>query len=323
MGKSEFIGSSMREALNKAKEVLGENAYIIESEETESGYKIYASADDMPDVSAVKHYPVTKSMLRAAKIQEYEKPFDAIKYVFELSQRQGIDRAVTESWLSLLSQDMKKEKLLIDESFSKLLSFDENWIYDLDYKKPVVVVGSPGCGKTSTIGKLAIILKSLKKNVSVVTLDTHKAGSISQLSTYLSPLDIKLHQGYDAYLKQKEEAIRFDKILLVDTPGVNILDSEGQDYCFKLSEKIRDPLTLVMPNDMSAAIAYDVAKEFKGYNAQYLIGTRFDVGNTFGTFVNNAYYHQIKPVLFSNSPKIKSGLFILSARRLLGLMNET
>ncbi|CAO5680609.1 MAG: Signal recognition particle 54 kDa protein [Holosporales bacterium] len=323
MVQTEFLAPSMREALNKAKEVLGEDAYIISSEQTEKGVKIFATIQDhqpKPETS----FPVTKQTLRFFKEELLEKsnPLEGIRHVIDICQKSEISGDFCDAWLELLAQDLKKDSYFLDDSFAAMIPFNENWIHELTPQTPVIVVGSPGCGKTSVIGKLAVILKSLKKNVHVITLDTQKAGAYEQIKTYVSPLQIPLDVGYEAYIKAKEFAVTKDQIILVDTPGINILSDQGHEYYFKLSQKIRDPLTLVMPSDLSAKVMQDIAAEYMTYKTKYVIGTRFDTPCPLGNFLNMAYINKLIPILYADSEKLSQTLKILSAKKLLLLLQN-
>jgi len=327
MTKSEFFGASMREALQKAKEALGEDVLIIQSEQTEKGVKVYATTQEDEILSpkpAVSMQPVTRQNLQAYKnsVLECKNPLDVIKYIVEICNKHEIDQEFCDEWLELIAQDFKKDTFFLDDSLMNLIHFEDRWIYDLNYKTPVIAVGTPGSGKTAMIGKLALALKTLKKNICVISLDTHKAGGIHQLQTYLGPLEIPLESGFDAYLKAKDQSIKKDMILLVDTPGINILSHEGQEYMYRFSQKVRDPLMLILANDQRSSLMDEIAMEFAGYNAKYLCGTRFDMGYAFGGIINAAYRHHLRPLLFSNSPKLTKPLNIFFPRKILSLMTK-
>lgn len=325
MVQTEFLAPSMREALSKAREALGDDAYIISSEQTEKGVKIYATSHmtDQP-IQTETAFPVTKQSLRFFKEELLEKnnPLEGIRHVIDICQKSEISGDFCDAWLEMLAHDLKKDSYFLDDSFSSMIAFNENWVNELTPLTPVIMVGPPGSGKTSTIGKLAVILKSLKRNVKVVTLDTQKAGALEQLKTYLTPLHIQLETGYESYIKAKEQAQTKDQIILVDTPGINILNDQGHEYYFKFSQKIRDPLTLVMPADLCAKVMNDIAAEYMTYKTQYVIGTRFDTLCLLGNFINMIYKNKMTPILYADCEKLSTPLKILSAKKLLLLLQN-
>ena len=135
-------------------------------------------------------------------------------------------------------------------------------------------------------------------------------------------LEVPIEQGIEHYLKEKDTALKNNQILLVDTPGIDILQKDGQEYLFKLSKQIKAPLTLVLPNDMEANLRSEIATEFAEYNTQYLIGTRFDICTNYGTFFNCAHKNKLTPVLYSNTPTISTPPNVLSAESTLILLEE-
>lgn len=328
MSQSEFIAKTIKEALDQAKEALGDDAYILESEETKQGIRIIATNDQpvlpkQPIRPSQELHSVTAKMLQDPKNNDFSfsKPVDAIKKIVEICEKHELGFSFCEKWLEQLSPDLKKDYFFLEDSLSNLIHFDPQWIHHAVPENPIILVGPPGCGKTSTIGKLALIFKSLNKNIQVVSLDEQKAGALEQLSVYMAPLQMDVKFGYQSYLKEKERAVRDQCLLLVDTPGVNILSQEGQEYFYKLSEKLQSPLTFVLPNDMRPSTAFEVAQEFAMYNTQYMIGTRFDVVQQYGAFFSVAFKQKMKPVLFSNSPKITQSLQILCAKKALTLLS--
>jgi flagellar biosynthesis GTPase FlhF len=327
MAHREFFGQSIKEALTKAKDILGEDAYIVDSQETSEGIKIIATNDALMKEEITlqgnqEFYPITPQSLQTFKKEDFslEKPIDAIKFIVDICEKQNLGFAFCEAWLEALSNDLKNDFFFLDDSLDKLLNFQPDWLKNASYENPIILVGPPGCGKTATLGKIALILKSLRMNIKVITLDEQKAGAFEQLSAYVNPMQLTVQVGYASYLKEKELAMRDNKILLIDTPGINILSQEGQEYFFKLSEKLQTPLTLVLPNDLHNTITFDIAKEFSMYNTKYLIGTRFDTSGQYGCFFSTAYHHKLVPVLYSHSPKILEPLNALCARRTLNLM---
>lgn len=336
MAQSEFIGSSMRDALDKAKQVLGEDAYIIKSEQTEKGVKIFAEkSTDEPFLSSPPLDTPTKIQNKPILIQDIQKqkkqeasdsetkcnPITLIKDVVSMCDKHKLGRNFCDSWIDLISKNFSNGESLIDSTLAKLIKFDPEWIYTLKPEVPVTFVGPHGAGKTAFIGKIAVVLKTLGHDTRVITLD-EKAGAFQQLKTYMDMLDVPMQQGIAQYLTEKNTAFKNNQILLVDTPGIDILQKDGQEYLFKLSEQIKTPLTLVLPNDMDANLKMEITTEFAEYNAQYLVGTRFDTCTSYGAFFNCAHNNKLTPVLYSSTSAISTPPNILSVESALALLQN-
>ena len=90
----------------------------------------------------------------------------------------------------------------------------------------ILFVGVNGVGKTTTIGKLANLLKAEGKKVLLVAADTFRAGAIEQLREWGQKIDVSFFgkdEGsdpasvvYDGIMKAKEED--YD-VVLIDTAG--------------------------------------------------------------------------------------------------------
>jgi flagellar biosynthesis GTPase FlhF len=340
MAQSEFVGSSMRDAFEQAKKILGEDAYIIRSEQTEKGVKIFAQkSTDEPCLipvhidakieSDTKRYykPILRQdiqRLQKKEVLDFDiklDPITLIKNVVRICEKHGLGGDFCDAWIDLVSKQFYTGEDLLKETLSELITFNTEWVYKLQSTIPVIFVGPQGSGKTAFIGKLAVVLKSLGRDLRIITLD-QKAGAFHQLKTYMDMLEVHTEQGIEKYLIEKDAAIKNNQILLVDTPGINILEQEGQEYLFKLSEQITTPLTLVLPNDMSENLRCEIAAEFVEYNAQYLIGTRFDITKNYGTFFHCAYKNKLTPVLYSDTPAISVAPKILSTESALALLEE-
>lgn len=149
--------------------------------------------------------------------------------------------------ISELKEKVKREKITeagqvrkaIMEIISSRLS-DENVGLKLDTKPSVIVViGVNGVGKTTSIGKLAHMLKKQGKKVTVAAADTFRAAAIDQLEiwTKRAGADIVKHsEGSDP------SAVIFDAIQHCKSKGSDILicDTAGRLHTKKnLMEELK------------------------------------------------------------------------------------
>lgn len=95
----------------------------------------------------------------------------------------------------------------------------------------VFFVGPTGVGKTTTIAKIASMLKmNKKKKVALMTADTYRIAAVEQLTTYANILDIPLHVVYSAdEVKEVREQLADYDIVLVDTAGRSHKNREQRD----------------------------------------------------------------------------------------------
>ena len=118
-------------------------------------------------------------------------------------------------------------KLLLKQEMKNVLDVSTAFnILNKDEKQVLMVVGVNGVGKTTSIAKLANLLKNKEKKVLLVAADTFRAGAVEQLQVWANRINTDIYIGnekaepasviYDATKKFKEG--NYD-ILICDTAG--------------------------------------------------------------------------------------------------------
>ena len=125
--------------------------------------------------------------------------------------------------------DMEELVGLIREEIAALMGEDDAPVQAFDFsKKPYVmlIVGVNGVGKTTTIGKLASMLRAQGKKVVVGAADTFRAAAVEQLTVWAerSGADIvKQPMGADpaavAFDTVKSAVAKGADVVLIDTAG--------------------------------------------------------------------------------------------------------
>ncbi len=140
-----------------------------------------------------------------------------------------IDKLKDEIKLKKITDPKNLQELIVDILFSIYLQ-NELVITDLKYESGKVnaylFVGVNGTGKTTSIGKIASIMKKEKKKVLVIAADTFRAGAINQLEVWANRADVSFFKKddttdpssvvYDGLMKAKNE--KYD-VVLIDTAG--------------------------------------------------------------------------------------------------------
>ena len=125
--------------------------------------------------------------------------------------------------------DMEELVALIRDEIAKLMGEEDAPVQPFDFsKKPYVmlIVGVNGVGKTTTIGKLASMLRAQGKKVVVGAADTFRAAAVEQLTVWAerSGADIvKQPMGADpaavAFDTVKSAVAKGADVVLIDTAG--------------------------------------------------------------------------------------------------------
>jgi signal recognition particle subunit SRP54 len=179
-------------------------------------------------------------------------------------------RALGQEVMKSLSPGQAFLKIVQDELETVMGSANEG--LDLATTPPAVIMmaGLQGAGKTTTVAKLAKLLKERdKKKVTVVSADIYRPAAIKQLETLAAevgadffpsdagqkPVDIV--QAAVAHAK-----IQFSDVLIVDTAGRLAIDQEMMKEIAELHGAINPVETLFVVDAMTGQDAATTAKAF-------------------------------------------------------------
>jgi len=134
----------------------------------------------------------------------------------------------------------------------------------------VLMAGLQGAGKTTTVGKLAKLLKeSQKKKVLVVSCDVYRPAAIEQLKTVAAQAGVDF---FPSQVGQKPEDIavaaidwakrHYHEVLLVDTAGRLAIDEEMMAEIRRLHAAVKPIETLFVVDAMLGQDAVNTAKAF-------------------------------------------------------------
>lgn len=145
-------------------------------------------------------------------------------------------------------------------------------------KEPYVIVflGINGTGKTTTIAKVANMLKKQGFSLVIAAGDTHRAGAIEQISQHASKLSIKVVAqrygadpaavGRDAVLHAKSN--RIDAVL-IDTAGRMQTSKNLMDEMGKIIRVVNPDMKIFVGDSLAGNDTINQAREFYEY-------TKFD-----------------------------------------------
>ena len=134
----------------------------------------------------------------------------------------------------------------------------------------VLMAGLQGAGKTTSVGKLAALLKQReKKKVLVVSVDVYRPAAIKQLQTLALEVDVEFFPSSEDQkpIDIANAAIDFARkhffdVLLVDTAGRLAIDGEMMGEIQALHKAINPVETLFVVDAMTGQDAANTAKAF-------------------------------------------------------------
>ena len=203
-----------------------------------------------------------------------------------------------------LEEELKKaiESVLINPP-----DFIEEIRKTLSVKRPFVIcfVGINGSGKTTTIAKIAYLLKKEKFSVCFAAADTFRAASIEQIQEHANNLKVHLiKKGYNADpASVAYDAIQYAKkhyidVVLIDTAG----RMQNQDSLMREIEKIvrvnKPDMKIFVGESITGNDAIEQAKKFnETIDISGIILSKADVDEKGGTAISVSYVTK-KPILF-------------------------
>ena len=161
---------------------------------------------------------------------------------------------------------------IVNQALIELMG-KENSKLDLAVAPPAVVLmaGLQGAGKTTTVGKLAKLLKTVdkKKKIHVVSADVYRPAAIEQLRLLAEQVQVDFfpsdttQKPVDIALAALNHAKRgFYDVLMVDTAGRLAIDQEMMDEIKALHAAVNPVETLFVVDAMLGQDAVNTAQAF-------------------------------------------------------------
>ena len=243
---------------------------------------------------------------------------EVIDHLHEKLRKDLTDKEISGNIDDMIKQSLKNavSELLVEpfDLIEKIKSAKE---------KPFVILffGINGSGKTTTIAKLAYMLKN--KNISAVMAasDTFRAASLEQLEHHSEKLKIKLIKhdygadpsavAFDAISHAKSKGI---DVVLIDTAGRMHTKTNLMNEMQKICRVTKPSLKIFVGEATTGNDAVEQAKTFNemiGIDA--LILTKADVDEKGGAVISVSYVTK-KPIIFLGTGQEYNDLKIFSKK---------
>jgi fused signal recognition particle receptor len=202
-------------------------------------------------------------------------------------------------------------KRSLKESVEEVLEFPEfDFIKKVKEKKPYVIAffGVNGSGKTTTIAKVAYLLKKNKLSCVLVAADTFRAASIHQLEEQGEKVGVKaIKHDYGS----DPSAVAFDGIkyaqqkgidvVLIDTAGRQHSNTNLMDELKKIVKVSKPDLKVYIGEMISGNDCIEQIQEFdKIANIDGVILSKADIDEKGGTALSVSYVTK-KPIIYLGS----------------------
>lgn len=284
------------------RERMLKNSQIIEEELTEqqngkdSGNDIEQKLNTLQDLLEKQ-----MTMGREEEKEEKERAVDKNQAYLDLIRKQLIDNEVEESYVEQILEEIEgtlKNNSTLDNILASVyqkivLKIGSPHLIDLKTKRTryIFFIGPTGVGKTTTIAKIASVMKLAKKSkVALITSDTYRIAAVEQLKIYSNILGIPLKVVYAAEEMEKvREELRGFDLVLVDTAGRSHNNQEQKEDLNNILKTVPDSdkeIFLVLSATTKYKDLVKIANTYSEICKYNLIFTKLDETDTIGNIFN-------------------------------------
>ncbi len=305
-----FVGKNFKEALEMVKKDLGSDAIILSSRTIRTGpmgllkkenVEVTAALDENADEDLFRQetasdgsFSLSEDILREIRSLREEIGFlkETLRPVVP-TLRIGKDKKGLYNMLLKQGVDSQFAMVLLERSGETVGSLINAIKSEVRVKRPVpseergyMFFGPPGIGKTTTMSKVAHMLASYKRQVSIVSLDSQRISSIA----YMKELSRQLRCD----VKFAKHVSELPRIIYKDSErGPVLVDTPGHGYEQLLSQT-KEVFSSGFPINkcflMDASVDMHSATKIWQNAAPYAIDTigftRLDLASQFGNLYN-------------------------------------
>jgi flagellar biosynthesis protein FlhF len=154
----------------------------------------------------------------------------------------------------------------------------------------LMLIGTPGVGKTMTIAKMAAQMVMEKKAVTVITTDTKRAGGVEQLQAFTDILGLDLKIAANRHeLRQILQECSDEERVLIDSAGTNPYNAQELKDLGEFLGVGNVEAILAIPAGGDAQEAAYLSRAFGFTHAKRMIFTRSDLSRRYGSILSAAF----------------------------------
>ena len=301
-----FQAKTMSDAMKQVQAELGENAIIVSTREEAGGVRLTA---------AIEHFAPKPEPAEEEASYNTE---TVIEIITDTLLKHRIPAGISERIIALAMVRPQK-----DPKKTLSLALEEAFTFNNTSKKrrPVILVGPPGAGKTLMTAKMAARAVLNDQEIAIITTDIERAGSVEQLSAFLNILSLPLAQAENAKeLKSALDGIKNGTQVVIDTGGLNPFDPPEMKNLARLINAAEMEPVLVLPAGTDAEEAAEIAMTFAVLGVKQLIPTRLDFTRRLGSVLSAADRAGLAFAEASHTPKVADGILALTPDTMAGLL---
>mgnify|MGYP000070737884 CR=1 FL=1 len=324
-----FIAHDMAEALAMVRREMGPDAIIVSSERTAGGnLEIRAAIEDSePDPVFPEPEPAP-----AAEAGEEDDPHGAeLPPDTEDAEQPPRATGAALGWHGvpeLLAGELADSAAALGEeepipglALALETRFSFRPVQPDSGRRPVLLVGAPGAGKSSAAGKLAARAALAGKSARLICADAVRAGAKAQLEAYAEAAQADFVFA-ESRAQLRQFASAGESLVVIDAPACNPTDEDDLTELLALAQAASAEPVLVLDAGQRAEEAASVARAFARIGARRLILSKLDVVRRKGAALAAAESGGLAFAQMSFSPYLVGGFAPATPLRLARLLLE-
>ena len=301
-----FTARTAAEAMQQVRDVLGDEAIILSTNDDDDGVKVTAALEgNNAGVAEAAPPPALEAADRIAAVLDHHR----------------VPRGLADRLLNAAASHATDDWMM---AFAAALDHELNFLPlgDIGPQRPIMLIGPSGAGKSVTAAKLCACARLAEARSLLITMDGGKAGGRAQAETFTKALDARLVCADDAAaVGAAAKAREADEIAIIDTVGCNPFDPDEREALREAAEAAGATMALVLPAGGDPAEAADMALAFAEAGASCLIPTRLDAARRFGGLISAAHVSGMSFLAAGVSRHIGGGLIAVNPVSLARLLS--
>lgn len=302
-----FTAESLPEAMARVRERLGDDAVILSTQpDPESGgVRVTAAMEEDPTASGVF---------------SGDDGLDAFNAVSGALEYHRVPVGLSDRLLNAAAQvEAENATMALAGALDAELMFGSP--PQGPTKRPLLLMGPPGAGKTSTAAKLAAQVRVRGHDATLITLDVGKAGSLAQVSAFAEALGAQLREAHDAEsLQAVVESTPGKQLVVIDAIGAGPFDQDAMREIRQWLAVADAEGVLVLPAGGDAVESAEVALAYQETGVQSLITTKLDTTRRLGGVLAPAHTARLTLMGVGVAATIGGGLRVVNPVQLSRLI---
>lgn len=339
MRTKKIISATLKEATEKMKREMGEEAIIlstrlVENNGTKKHFEVICGIEDEQNEletlikNARKENPeafgkTTFKDSLAAFGAKKNNPIASAKKNNSLIMKDDLQtvintlktREVNKDIIKLVINYLKKSKDFLTSDnldnyvITSLASLINTVDFGIDKRqsgKIISIVGPTGVGKTTCIAKLAAISKIIHNlDIGIISIDTYRLGAIDQLRIFSEISNVDMLVAYEASdMPKLIKKLEKKDLIFIDTTGRSQRNTSELEKMKLFFKDIRvDEIYLALSLTSSLKTLMDTVEKFEIFDYDSFLFTKVDEAVTHGNMLNLTVKYQ-KPIIYLTNGQI-------------------